>query len=170
MFVKIKFVFIVASAIAVQALATPSSTSEADAARHLLKRESPSTLQVFNGKKPDGDRVEKDNPVAGDVLTDDLDCGTISVTINKANDAQCNFQLPNNLVAGTTYTGSPAAGFFGLSVAGGCSGRLVEIARNCDSCTTLGENFNGLDCVGKAGGIKNDVNLCISGTTNLVAC
>ncbi|PVI02580.1 hypothetical protein DM02DRAFT_653395 [Periconia macrospinosa] len=149
-------------------LCTPvSSPSNA-----LVKRESPAVLQFFNAKgKPDGDKTEQDNPNPGDTLSIDTSCGTLTSKFIEANDAECDFFLPSNLVAGTTYTGTPAGGFFEITVPGACAGGQFNMFRLCDSCTTFGENFNGLDCFGTAGGSKNRADLCIDGTgTGLVVC
>ncbi|KAH7350570.1 hypothetical protein BKA65DRAFT_498569 [Rhexocercosporidium sp. MPI-PUGE-AT-0058] len=134
----------------------------------LSKRESPSGMQFFNANgRSDGDPASVDNPSAGTVLEVEPGCGKITATIVESNDAECQFHLPSDgsMLPGIIYTGTPAAGFFTISVPGECAGGQLNVDRECTSCGTFGENFNGLDCFGNAGGSADRADLCVSGTT-----
>lgn len=136
----------------------------------IVKRDNPLTVQTFktNGK-PTGTAANVDNAVDGSVGTVVLDCGTITATVVQAKPVTCNFMLPATMPSGT-FTGTPGAGFYSISVPGSCAGIVEEVGVFIEATGAgdIGESPNLDRCVGGTNG-HDDINLCVSGTT-LVDC
>lgn len=69
-----------------------------------------------------------------------------------------------------TFTGTPAGGFYTISVPGACAGAVTQVGVfiQATGAGDIGESPNLSRCDGSTNGGDN-INLCVSGTT-LVDC
>ncbi|EPE09841.1 hypothetical protein F503_07617 [Ophiostoma piceae UAMH 11346] len=120
----------------------------------IVKRDNPLEVQTFkpNGK-PTGTAASADNTVAGSIGQVVLDWGTITATVVTPKPVTCNFNMPSTMPAGT-FTSSPVAGFYTISVPGSHAGAMEEIGVFIEAtgADDIGESPNLDRCVGGING------------------